>query len=60
MRYLLFSLLLLSSCEIEYTDNESDGKFFKFNVWDAGYNNGYIFEDKFIIEVKQVTKIAYE
>jgi hypothetical protein len=23
----------------------SDGKFFKFNVWDAGYNNGYIFSD---------------
>jgi hypothetical protein len=24
---------------------QSDGKFFKFNVWDAGGNNGYIFSD---------------
>jgi len=23
----------------------SDGKFFKFNVWDAGDHNGYIFSD---------------
>jgi len=25
---------------------KSDGKYFKFNVWDAGYNNGYIFSDE--------------
>jgi hypothetical protein len=38
---------------------ESDGKFFKFNVWETP-REGYVFCDKFLIEVKQVTKIAYE
>lgn len=39
---------------------KSDNKFFKFNVWDAGSLNGYIFEDKFLEEVFPVTKISYE
>lgn len=25
---------------------KSDGKYFKFHVWDAGYHNGYIFSDE--------------
>ena len=38
----------------DYSDGEShdyivkrgsDGKYFKFNVWDAGDHNGYIFSD---------------
>ena len=38
---------------------ESDGKFFKFNVWDSG-RSGYIFEDKYIIEVEEINKKAYK
>lgn len=38
----------------------SDKKFFKFNVWDAGDHNGYIFEDKFIIEVFEKQTVTYE
>lgn len=30
---------------------ESDNRFFKFNVWDAGTHNGYVFENKYIEEV---------
>lgn len=37
-------------------ERQSDGKFFKFNVWDAGERNGYIFEEKFLIEVFKTTK----
>jgi len=39
---------------------KSDGKFFKFNVWDAGGNNGYIFEDEYLIEVFEKIEITYE
>lgn len=35
---------------------KSDGKFFKFNVWDAGDHNGYIFEDEYLEEVHQSQK----
>jgi len=41
-------------------ERNSDGKFFKFNVWDAGTRNGYIFEDKYLIEVFEKTEITYE
>jgi hypothetical protein len=55
----------------EYSDGDSwdyilqrksDGKYFKFNIWDAGEHNGYIFEDKFLEEVlpKTVTTTTYE
>jgi hypothetical protein len=30
---------------------KSDGKYFKFNVWDAGDHNGYIIEDEYLEEV---------
>ena len=39
---------------------ESDGKFFKFNVWDAGTHNGYIIEDPYLIEVFEKTEITYQ
>jgi len=39
---------------------KSDGKFFKFNVWDAGDHNGYIFEDEFLIEVFEKIEKTYE
>lgn len=39
---------------------KSDGLFFKFNVWDAGDHNGYVFEDKGLEQVLQITKITYE
>jgi hypothetical protein len=41
---------------------KSDGKHFKFNVWDAGSHNGYVFEDKFLEEVfpKTVTTTKYK
>ena len=39
---------------------KSDGKFFKFNVWDAGDHNGYIFEDKFLIEVFETLEPTYK
>ena len=41
-------------------ERESDGKFFKFNIWDAGTHNGYIFEDRYIIEVKATTEVTYK
>lgn len=30
---------------------KSDGKYFKFNVWDAGEHNGHIIEDEYLEEV---------
>jgi hypothetical protein len=39
---------------------KSDGLYFKFNVWDAGYHNGYLCKDKGLKQVFQVTKITYE
>lgn len=39
---------------------KSDGKYFKFNVWDAGEYNGYLFEDKGLEQVFQTTKITYK
>lgn len=39
---------------------KSDNKFFKFNVWDAGDHNGYIFGDKYIKEVFPKTITMYE
>jgi hypothetical protein len=53
----------------EFSDGESwdyiikrisDNKLFMFNVWDAGYNNGYIFEDKFLIEVNEHNTVSYK
>jgi hypothetical protein len=57
----------------DYSDGEShdyivqrksDGKYFKFNVWDAGDHNGYIFSDgdASLTEVflKIITKTIYE
>ena len=57
----------------EYSDGEShdyiiqrksDGKYFKFHVWDAGDHNGYIFSDgdDSLTEVfpKTITKTIYE
>ena len=39
---------------------KSDGKYFKFHIWDAGDHNGYIFGDEYLEEVFQTTKISYE
>lgn len=39
---------------------KSDDKFFKFNIWDAGEYNGYIFEDEYIIEVFEKQTVTYE
>lgn len=43
---------------------KSDGKYFKFNVWDAGSHNGYIFSDgeNSLSEVfpKTIIKTTYE
>jgi len=39
---------------------KSDDKFFKFNIWEAGGNNGYLCQDKGLQEVFQVTKTTYE
>jgi len=39
---------------------KDDGKYFKFNVWDAGEHNGYIFEDEYLEEVEQYKKIINE
>ena len=53
----------------EYSDGESwdyivqrksDGLYFKFNVWDAGEYNGYLFQDEGLEQVFQTTKITYE
>ena len=53
----------------DYSDGESwdyiiqrksDLKFFKFNVWNAGDHNGYIFEPLKLIEVFEKTEITYE
>lgn len=42
----------------------SDGKFFKWNCWDAGYHNGYIMSDgdDDMTEVfrKETRKVVYE
>jgi hypothetical protein len=39
---------------------KSDGLFFKFNVWDAGVHNGYLFEDDGLEQVFEKTTITYE
>ncbi len=41
---------------------KSDGKYFKFNVWDAGDRNGYIIEDEYLEEVFPVeeNKVSYK
>ena len=39
---------------------ESDGKIFKFNVWDAGEHNGYLIQDEYLIEVFEKPEITYE
>jgi hypothetical protein len=39
---------------------KSDGLYFKFNVWDAGEYNGYLFQDEGLKQVFQVTKITYK
>ena len=39
---------------------KSDGLFFKFNVWDAGGNNGYLCQNKGLTQVFKVEKITYE
>lgn len=39
---------------------QSDDKFFKFNIWDAGEHNGYVFEDEYIIEVFEKRTTIYE
>jgi hypothetical protein len=41
---------------------KSDGKYFKFNVWDAGDHNGYIIEDEYLEEVFPVeeNKVSYK
>jgi hypothetical protein len=39
---------------------QGDGRYFKFNVWDAGSHNGYIFEDEYLEEVEQCKKITNE
>lgn len=39
---------------------QSDNKLFKFNIWDAGEYNGYIFEDKYLIEVFEKQTVTYE
>jgi hypothetical protein len=39
---------------------ESDGKLFKFNVWDAGEYNGYLIQDEYLIEVFEKPEITYE
>ncbi len=41
-------------------ERQSDGKFFKFHVWDAGYHNGFIVEDEYLEEVFKTLKVAYE
>ena len=49
-----------------YVRRKSDGKYFKFDVWDAGYHNGYIFSDEendlteVFAEVTTVTKTVYK
>lgn len=53
----------------EYLDGESwyyivqrksDGLYFRFHVWDAGEDNGYLFEDEGLEQVFETTKITYE
>jgi hypothetical protein len=39
---------------------KQDNKFFKFNIWDAVTQNGYVFEDKFLIEVFHKQVVIYE
>ena len=39
---------------------KSDNKYFKFNVWDAGEHNGYIFEDEYIEEVFERATVTYD
>ena len=39
---------------------KSDGLFFKFNVWDAGEHNGYLFEEDGLKQVFKITKVTYE
>lgn len=39
---------------------KSDGKYFKFNVWNAGEHNGYVVEDEYLIEVFEKQTITYE
>ena len=39
---------------------KSDGKFFKFNVWDAGTRNGYLIQSPYLIEVFEKTEITYQ
>lgn len=39
---------------------KSDGLFFKFNVWNAGEYNGYLFEDDGLEQVFKITKVTYE
>lgn len=35
---------------------KSDSRCFKFNIWDAGSHNGYVFEDEYLEEVFPVVK----
>lgn len=39
---------------------QSDGKFLKFHIWDAGSRNGYIVQDEYLEEVFPKTVITYE
>jgi hypothetical protein len=41
---------------------KSDGKYFKFNVWNAGEYNGYVIEEEFLEEVFPVeeNKVVYK
>ena len=36
---------------------KSDGKYFKFHVWDAGYHNGYLIQREYLEEVFPVEEI---
>lgn len=39
---------------------ESDGLYFKFHIWEAGGNNGYLCQGKGLKQVFEITKVTYE
>ena len=41
-------------------ERESDGKFFKLHVWDAGDHNGYLIQSEYLEEVYETTAVTYE
>lgn len=46
-------------CWYYIIQRKSDGKFFRFHVWNAGENNGYLIQNEYLEEVFQKQTLTY-